>query len=81
MRIAKVIHNLLNAYPVFLKIFLTRIERHKAFEAKSSVFQFLACVLLAVPLAAEAKIPRSREEVKAFRLENPCPSTGLLRGA
>lgn len=32
------------------------------------------------PLAAEARIPRDRSEVRAFRAEHPCPSTGLKRG-
>jgi hypothetical protein len=31
--------------------------------------------------AAEARIPRSQAEVRAFRAENPCPSTGRIRGA
>jgi 5-methylcytosine-specific restriction endonuclease McrA len=30
---------------------------------------------------AEARIPRDRSEVRAFRAENPCPATGLKRGA
>lgn len=30
---------------------------------------------------AEARIPRDRAQVRAFRAENPCPATGLTRGA
>lgn len=30
---------------------------------------------------AEARIPRDRAQVRAFRAENPCPATGLVRGA
>ncbi|NDZ11464.1 HNH endonuclease [Variovorax sp. WS11] len=33
-----------------------------------------------MPAAVEARIPRDRAEVRAFRAENPCPSTGLRRG-
>lgn len=42
---------------------------------------FVACLALLLPLLAEARIPRDRKEVRAFRYENPCPSTGLRRGA
>ncbi len=42
---------------------------------------FLCVSLSALHGPAESKILRSRKEVQAFRLENPCPSTGLLRGA
>jgi hypothetical protein len=42
----------------------------------------LLCVLLAaIPLFAHAKHPRDREELRAFRLENPCPSNGTVKGA
>ena len=40
----------------------------------------LALALLA-PVLAEARIQRSAAEVAAFRKANPCPSTGLRRGA
>lgn len=40
----------------------------------------LALALL-LPGLAEAKIPRDRAQVRAFRAENPCPATGLIRGA
>lgn len=30
---------------------------------------------------SEARIPRDRAQVRAFRAEHPCPATGLLRGA
>jgi hypothetical protein len=36
---------------------------------------------LMVPLASEARIPRDRNEVRAFRAEHPCPATGRPRGA
>lgn len=39
----------------------------------------LAAAFLAVP--AEARTPRDRAQVRAFRAENPCPATGLKRGA
>jgi hypothetical protein len=38
-------------------------------------------IVLIFPIAAEARIPRDRCEVHAFRLEHPCPSTGLTSGA
>lgn len=49
----------------------------------SSKIKVLAALTAALicNLPATARIPRSAAEVKAFRLENPCPSTGLLRGA
>jgi hypothetical protein len=34
-----------------------------------------------IPLLADARIPRSAAEVLAFKLHNPCTSTGLRRGA
>lgn len=37
--------------------------------------------LLFVTAAAEARIPRSAAEVRAFRSNNPCPATGRVRGA
>ena len=41
----------------------------------------LAVLTLALlPALADARIPRDRSEVRAFRNENPCPSTGLKRG-
>ena len=53
------------------------MEREKALR--------LAAVLLATSLlwslAAEARSPRDRAQVRAFRAENPCPATGLKRGA
>lgn len=39
----------------------------------------LAVAFLAVP--ADARIPRDRAQVRAFRAEHPCPATGLKRGA
>lgn len=38
-------------------------------------------MLLVLPLAAQSRIPRDRAEVRAFRTANPCPATGLKRGA
>ena len=39
--------------------------------------------MLAAALAttAHARIERDRAQVRAFRAENPCPATGLKRGA
>lgn len=37
--------------------------------------------LLALCLAADARIPRDAAQIRAFRAENPCPATGLRRGA
>lgn len=42
---------------------------------------FLGLVVAVMPLIAEARIPRDRGEVRAFRAEQACPSTGLHRGA
>lgn len=41
----------------------------------------LALVLLSVMPLADAQIQRDRSQVRAFRAENPCPATGLKRGA
>lgn len=41
----------------------------------------LALLLLAFAAGAEARIPRDRAEVRAFRSEYVCPATGLHRGA
>lgn len=42
----------------------------------------LICMgLFAFHSGADARIPRDRAEVRAFRAENACPSTGLIRGA
>lgn len=41
-------------------------------------------LLLALSLLcfdASARIPRNQKEVRFFKYENPCPSTGLTRGA
>jgi hypothetical protein len=32
-----------------------------------------------LPLSAEARKPRDRAEMRAFRQENPCPVTGLVQ--
>ena len=39
----------------------------------------LIALLLSLP--AFAKIPRDKAQVRAFRNEQPCPATGLKRGA
>lgn len=46
----------------------------------------LFCLIVAIvaataPISAEAKIPRDRAQVRAFRAEHPCPATGRTRGA
>lgn len=42
----------------------------------------LRCVLACVGLALAAQVAaRDRAQVRAFRAENPCPATGLVRGA
>ena len=38
-------------------------------------------LLLLGGLDANARIPRDAAQVRAFRAEHPCPSTGLKRGA
>ena len=40
----------------------------------------LSLLLAALPLAAQAKNPRDKAELRAFRLENPCPSDGTIKG-
>ena len=47
----------------------------------SAVIPALLCLALLLPMAAEARIPRSAAEVLAFKRHNPCPSTDLRRGA
>lgn len=37
--------------------------------------------MVCMPWPAEARIPRDRAQVRAFRAENPCPATGLVHGA
>ena len=41
----------------------------------------IALVILSLSCVAEAKIPRDRAQVRAFRAEHPCPATGRTRGA
>lgn len=41
----------------------------------SAVFSVVMCQ------PADARTPRDRREVRDFRYENPCPATGLKRGA
>jgi len=46
---------------------------------RAQVAALLAALLLTLPTFA--KIPRDQAQVRAFRNENPCPVTGLKRGA
>lgn len=41
----------------------------------------LLAIAVLIPLAAEARIPRDRAQVRAFRAEHPCPATDRTRGA
>jgi len=41
----------------------------------------ISVLLGLTPLAADARIPRDHAQVAAFKLANPCPSTGQPRGA
>ncbi len=49
------------------------------FALKSLAFSALLALWVVAP--ATERLPRSAAEVRAFRNENPCPSTGLKRGA
>lgn len=40
-----------------------------------------ALAMTLLPIFADARIPRDRAEVRAFRSEQACPSTRLHRGA
>lgn len=53
------------------------------FEFTSQSFVRVVFVLLALGMVAEvdARIARSQAEVRAYRKEQPCPSTGKVRGA
>lgn len=46
---------------------------------RAQVIALLAALLLSLP--AFAKITRDKAQVRAFRNEQPCPVTGLKRGA
>lgn len=46
-----------------------------------AVIRAIAVLLLLVTAAAQAQIHRSAAEVLAFKRQNPCPATGLRRGA
>lgn len=41
----------------------------------------IATLAVAFHLAADAEIKRDRAQVRAFRADNPCPATGVTRGA
>ena len=41
----------------------------------------LLALAFLLPGLAEARIPRDRAQVREFRNANPCPATGLKRGA
>ena len=43
--------------------------------------QILVIAFVLSGASAEARIDRSAAEVRAFRLDNPCPLTGRSRGA
>jgi hypothetical protein len=45
------------------------------------VTRAILLLALLLPFASDARIPRDRSEVRAFRIEHPCPSTGLTRGS
>lgn len=45
------------------------------------ILAILASLLLAMPATSFARIDRSAAEVLAFKHHNPCPATGLRRGA
>lgn len=45
------------------------------------MMRFALLLLVLLTSTVEARIPRNSAEVRAFRDENPCPSTGLKRGA
>lgn len=40
----------------------------------------LLAALLALPILADARTRRDPSQVREFRAEKPCPSTGLYRG-
>ena len=44
------------------------------------VIAFLAVVLLALPIASEARIKRSQSAKIEFECERPCSSTGVSKG-
>jgi hypothetical protein len=51
--------------------------------SKHVTFKLAVAILLATQFAgvpADAKIPRDRAQVRAFRAEHPCPATGLTKG-
>ena len=41
---------------------------------------FLLVVILVSSIFSEAKTIRDQSQVRAFRTDNPCPSTGAIRG-
>lgn len=43
--------------------------------------RWLLILLALTSFDATARIDRDRAQVRAFRAENPCPATGLKRGA
>lgn len=48
----------------------------------SAIFCLAAAIVaVTAPSSAEAKTLRDRAQVRAFRAEHPCPSTGRTRGA
>ena len=54
----------------------------KTYPRISGAIACLLCTwLLAFSTGADARLPRDRAEVSAFRAENACPASGLFRGA
>ena len=49
--------------------------------AQSSMRVVLALLALSVMAEVDARLARSQTEVRAYRSEYPCPSTGKVRGA
>ena len=57
------------------------ILRNAGLALMPMIVRAIAFSALLAPYAADARIPRDRSEVRAFRTHNACPSTGLVRGA
>lgn len=60
------------------------MDRQRLYEPQHcglGVTRIVWLLLSLFPLTAEARIPRDRAEVRAFRAEHVCPTTGKHRGA
>lgn len=53
----------------------------RRFLAASKRALLYALIATFLPASAFAKIPRDKAQARAFRNEQPCPATGLKRGA